>query len=241
MAYAYSKIIRKEAGKVYFYLGSDDGVKVWLNGKLIHRIPGLRMLQMDEDAFVGDMAAGENHLLLKIGQGKGGWGYVVRMMENRNLFNTITGNIEFTLTDIDSLTKTLRVVSEESIDQSLFKRAVNMEVYTSGGKTVTEKTFDCSQPVILNYKNWEDGPYEFRFTYKDIKGAKQVKYLSWYKGDILTEANKIVNSAPDKNVGTPGASLHRMLADMILDKLGNNLKESGFCKLSGINFSHNGI
>jgi pimeloyl-ACP methyl ester carboxylesterase len=234
VAYAYSKIIRKEAGRVYFYLGSDDGVKVWLNGKLIHRIPGLRMLQMDEDAFVGDMAAGENHLLLKIGQGKGGWGYVVRMMENRNLFNTITGNIEFTLTDIDSLTKTLRVVSEESIDQSLFKQAVNMEVYTSGGKTVTEKTFDCSQPVILNYKNWEDGPYEFRFTYKDIKGTKQVKYLSWYKGDILTEANKIVNSAPDKNIRTPEASLHRMLADMILDKLGNNLKNPDSANYQGL-------
>ncbi len=234
VAYAYAKINMKKDGKVYFYLGSDDGIKVRLNGKTVHRVLKDRALLLDEDFFEGDMAAGENHLLLKIQQSKGGWGFAVRMMEDNNQLNFITGNIEFSLAEINPDAKTINVVSNSNLDKNLMRQKVKMEVYTAGGKIVSEKTYECPDPVILNYSGWPDGPYEFRFTYNDVRGTKFVKYTTWFKGDILAAARVAVNSAPDKSVREPDKCLHRMLADMIMDRLGSNLEDPDSAKLSSL-------
>ena len=234
VAYAYSKINRKEAGKVFLSLGSDDGIKVWLNGKLIHRILNQRALTLDEDGFEVDMNAGDNHLLLKIQQGKGGWGFAVRMLENPNEFDFITGNINFSLGQNNTKEKTLMVVAKGNLNQVIFRQAIQMEIYTTGGKNVVKRTINLVDPVILNYSSWQDGVYEFRFTYKDIRGTPFIKYLSWYKGDILAAAREIVQSAPGKEVRTSDASTHRMLADMILDRLGSNLTDPDSAKLHSL-------
>ena len=56
-------------------LGSDDGIKLWLNGKLlvqndVHRIAG-----PDQDKAVLNLRKGENHLLMKIVNLNGGSGF----------------------------------------------------------------------------------------------------------------------------------------------------------------------
>ncbi len=234
VAYAFTTINRKQAGKVYLSLGTDDGVKVWLNSKMVHRVLRLRALSLDEDGVELNMNAGENRLLLKIQQSKGGWGFAVRMLDNPNILNILTGNIEFSLTDINPKDKTLRVTSEGNLDQNLLKQAVQMEVYTTGGKTVATKTFNRGEPVVLKYGSWPDGVYELRYVYKDIHGITSVKYNSWYKGDILAAARMLVGSAPDKNVRTPEAATHRMLADMILNRLGNNLENPDSAKFNSL-------
>ena len=234
VAYAYTKISRKEAGKVHLSIGSDDGIKVWLNGKMIHRVLSQRALALDEDGLEGNMNAGDNHLLVKIQQSKGGWGFAVRMLENSDQFDFITGNIIFSLTPGDLKEKTLTVISNGNLDQTIFKQLIHMEVYSAGGKTVTTKTFACNEPVVLNYQSWPDGVFEFRFTYKDIRGTTSVKYTSWYKGDILAAARKVVQSAPGKNVRTPEASTYRMLADMILNRLGGKLDNPDSAKLNAL-------
>jgi hypothetical protein len=109
-----------------------------------------------------------------------------------------------------------------------------MEVYTTGGKNVFNKTIYCTEPAVLNYKTWLDGVYEFRFTYKDIRGTTFVKYASWYKGDILAAAREIVQNAPGKDVRTPEASTHRMLADMILNRMGGSLNNPDSAKLNAL-------
>jgi pimeloyl-ACP methyl ester carboxylesterase len=224
MAYAYTTINRKEAGKVYLTLGSDDGVKVWLNGKMVHRMAVGRSLTLDEDGFVVDMNAGENHLLLKISQATGGWGFAVRMVENPHDLNFIRGIIRFMLIQESPKDHLLTILSHGNLDQTMLEQKVKMEAYTTGGKMAAKKTFNCNQPIVLDYRNWSDGVYEFRFSYDDIEGVAQFKYLTWYKGDILAAAREVVNSAPLSNVRTAEASMHRMLADMILNRLGNKLE-----------------
>ncbi|MGA9364163.1 MAG: prolyl oligopeptidase family serine peptidase [Bacteroidota bacterium] len=234
VAYAYTTIKRKEAGRVYFSLGSDDGVKIWLNGKLIHRVLIQRALTLDEDGVGSDAIAGENHLLLKIQQGNGDWGFAVRMSDNPNELTVITGDINFSLAPGAPNENTLAVSSQGNLNQALLKQTVQMEVYTTGGKTVATKTLNCGDPVVLSYKDWPDGVYEFRFKYDDIHGTPALKYITWYKGDILAAAREIVNSAPDKDVRTPEAATHRMLADMILNRLGNNIQNPDSSRLSAL-------
>jgi hypothetical protein len=234
VAYAYATVNRKEAGKAYFTVGSDDGIKIWLNGKLVHRAAVLRALTLDEEGFSADMKAGENTVLAKIQQGKGGWGFAVRMLENPNDLDFITGSIMFSLAQGDPKDHTLTITSRGNLDQSLLKQTIQMEAYTTGGRTVAKKTFNCSEQVSLNTDRWSDGVYEFRIFYKDVRGVPFFTYLSWYKGNVLEAARALVGTAPLSTVRDPIASTHRMLSDMILNRLKNDLQHPDSSQLGSL-------
>ena len=79
VAYAWAEIDRPEATKEMLAIGSDDGVKVWLNGKLVHEKWALRPARVDDDLVPVEFRAGTNRLLLKIQNAQGGWGFVCRL------------------------------------------------------------------------------------------------------------------------------------------------------------------
>ncbi|UCG15164.1 MAG: HEAT repeat domain-containing protein [Phycisphaerales bacterium] len=56
-------------------IGSDDGVKAWLNGELVHSLATVRSVTPGEDKVNVDLRQGWNVLLLKIVQASGGWGF----------------------------------------------------------------------------------------------------------------------------------------------------------------------
>jgi len=56
-------------------IGSDDGVKVWLNGKVVHAANVNRALTVAEDKVNIALSAGWNEVLLKVMQGSGDWGF----------------------------------------------------------------------------------------------------------------------------------------------------------------------
>ena len=66
VAYAFTKVSRSKAGKAVLLVGSEDGIRVWLNGKPVLTKDGLRSLTPDEDQVEVDMNAGENVLLVKV-------------------------------------------------------------------------------------------------------------------------------------------------------------------------------
>jgi len=65
--------------KATLEIGSDDGVKVWLNGKLVHSNNTLRGVTPGEDKVSVTLKKGDNIILLKITQGGGGWGASFRL------------------------------------------------------------------------------------------------------------------------------------------------------------------
>lgn len=70
---AYVKTILTVDKAIDFTLkvGSDDGVKVWLNNQVVHDNPALRGLTIDQDEVVLKLKPGENQLLIKITNGGG--------------------------------------------------------------------------------------------------------------------------------------------------------------------------
>ena len=56
-------------------IGSDDGVKVWLNGKVVHAANVNRGLTVAGDKVDVTLSAGWNEVLLKVMQGGGDWGF----------------------------------------------------------------------------------------------------------------------------------------------------------------------
>jgi HEAT repeat protein len=59
-------------------LGTDDGVKVWLNGKIVHAINTFRGIQPGSDKVDVTLNSGWNPLLLKVTQLNQGWAFCVR-------------------------------------------------------------------------------------------------------------------------------------------------------------------
>ena len=66
--------------KKYGYIGSDDGVAVWINGQLVHRNNVGREWAKDQDSFEVKTQSqqGLNRCLIKITQTIGGWDFSLR-------------------------------------------------------------------------------------------------------------------------------------------------------------------
>jgi hypothetical protein len=79
VAYAYCRIESPNQASVRATLGSNDGIQVILNGKRIYKNYVKRSLIIDEDEVMLPLEKGTNHLLLKIDQNKGDWGFSFRL------------------------------------------------------------------------------------------------------------------------------------------------------------------
>ena len=62
---------------VTMQVGSDDSVKVWLNGEVVHNNPIDRGAEDFQDRFTVDLKQGDNLLLVKVGEREGGWSMFV--------------------------------------------------------------------------------------------------------------------------------------------------------------------
>ena len=68
---------QKESARLEIY--SDDGVKAWLNGELIHANNVKRGIGAQPDIVEVMLKKGTNHLRLKVTQNEGPWGAIVRL------------------------------------------------------------------------------------------------------------------------------------------------------------------
>ncbi len=82
VAYAYAEVHCPQESDAVLLLGSDDGVKVWVNGELRHVSHVARGVRRDEDRVVLRLRRGGNRLLFKVDQGRGGWGLVARLTDS---------------------------------------------------------------------------------------------------------------------------------------------------------------
>jgi len=78
VAYLRAKVWSPQTQKATLLLGTDDGVKVWLNGKQIHANNAARGVAVDQDKVPVSLQQGLNELLLKVTNGGGDWGAIAR-------------------------------------------------------------------------------------------------------------------------------------------------------------------
>ena len=66
------------------WLGSDDGVRVTVNGDVIYRNPAIRRMEPDQDKIPQvQLRQGWNRVLLEVAQQDGGWKYCLRVLDER--------------------------------------------------------------------------------------------------------------------------------------------------------------
>jgi hypothetical protein len=81
VVYALTYVYSPKEQTVPLLLGSDDGVKVFLNDTEIHRILAVRVVEPDQDRVSLALKQGWNKLLLKIENNFGGYNFYARILD----------------------------------------------------------------------------------------------------------------------------------------------------------------
>ncbi len=67
-----------------FTFGSDDGAKVWINGKLVYNEHAWRALGWDGDIIEAGLKKGTNSILVKVEDKWLGWEMIMRIIDPEN-------------------------------------------------------------------------------------------------------------------------------------------------------------
>ena len=76
-SYAFIEIETASAGNRTMRVGSNDSIKVWFNGKVVHKNAVDRGAWDFQDNFKVAVKKGKNLLLVKVGERGGGWSMFV--------------------------------------------------------------------------------------------------------------------------------------------------------------------
>jgi dienelactone hydrolase len=212
IAYASRTFTRDKAGKARLSLGSTDGVRAWLNGKLVLSRDGRRPHNPDEDQVDVELKAGENHLLLKLSaEGT----FSSRLLEEGALLKRFA-EIAPAVIEMQPEMFTVRTdVSKARADAD----PVTVEVLRPGGEITFTKSASRGDLVVVDAKGWPDGPYEARVSTRDPRGLRYVTYLAWYKGNALEKARELAKTAAAADAAKPDGFTLKMLSEMVEDRL----------------------
>jgi HEAT repeat protein len=78
VAYLRTTVVTEDPRDLILELGSDDGIKVWLNGNLVHANNTARAVAPGQEKVKVHLERGANTVLLKVTQNNQGWGAVAR-------------------------------------------------------------------------------------------------------------------------------------------------------------------
>lgn len=84
VAYAFCYILSDKEQTTHFLFGSDDGAKVWINGKLVYKIYIGRALIPGQDRFTAKLQKGLNRVLVKVSQRTREWAFAMDVMNNES-------------------------------------------------------------------------------------------------------------------------------------------------------------
>lgn len=85
VAYALGIARAGHAASATLLVGSDDGIKVWLNGEVVHTKAVVRELQPGHDAISIALREGENTFLVKVANFEGPWGFSISVVDERGM------------------------------------------------------------------------------------------------------------------------------------------------------------
>ncbi len=143
VAYLRSMLWSDQQQKAHLEIGSDDGVKVWLNGQVVHANNVMRGFTAGEDKVYVTLKKGWNELLLKVTQGSGGWVVCVRLAgPNGEMLNNVNEMISVESSD----TGTNKYLLKSDGFLSVWEIAGPYREEGKGGETLFDIAFAPEKP-----------------------------------------------------------------------------------------------
>jgi hypothetical protein len=87
IVYGHTYVFSPDDREAILLVGSDDGVRIWINKELVHTNPAYRGAYPDQDRVPVSLRKGWNTVLIKILQGGGGWGFYLRFVDPEGQLN----------------------------------------------------------------------------------------------------------------------------------------------------------
>jgi len=216
--YAFATVSRKEGGKVLLSIGSDESVRVWVNGALALDKRTGRQFTFDEDQVEVEMKAGENSLLVKIEQRAGPWTFSARVLERGTVVQRLQ-EIGPSLAGYSQTAIELKTdINKERADQD----KVAVQAVGAGGKVFAEKSATRGETVRFDPATWPNGAYEIRCTTRKMDGLLYATHVPWYKGDSIAAVRELIAAGAKADQSAPEGFATKMLADMVIDRLGKD-------------------
>jgi dienelactone hydrolase len=229
VAYAWTTVERKAAGRVLLSLGSDDGVRVWLNGRLVHDHLVGRPVRKDEDIVPVELREGTNRLLVKVEEGIGGWGFMLRILSEDQILALEPGDLRAEIVaEPEGPGGVLRVRTDSGAGARIPDPApVTVEAVGPGGVVVARDVVRRGATVDLDPADWPDGPYEVRVSKAEPEGHTAYRHLPWYKGDWRQHAREVLDDADEAaERRDPDAMRLAVCRDLVRDRLGGDPRKS---------------
>ena len=219
IAYAFTTVVRPEAGKALLCLGSDGSIRVWFNGSLLLDRRTNRPHTFDEEQIEVEMKSGENTLLIKSEQNVGPWTISARVLESGSIPPKIQ---EISPSLRDSASESL-VVKTDASGTFADRGKVTVQVIGAGGKYYAEKTERRGEILRFDPSGWPDGAYEVRCITPRLNGLLYATHLPWYRGDAMVAARALIAAGSQAETGTLIGAATKMLADLVVDRLGGDI------------------
>ena len=193
VAYAFCRINSDFEQKAILAVGSNDGVRVWLNGTMIHENhpPYGRWLQKDNDFVPIHLQQGLNTLLFKVDDGQGDFGLVARLL---NYDSTMTA-FRNSLDDHSSLSVVTK--GDEIVAQfgQPFKISAlspgseaHIELFDANGNKIAAQKGAPGFPLSFDLENFPDGFMLARATLITENDGAIVSEKRHFKGKLKRHA-----------------------------------------------------
>jgi dienelactone hydrolase len=219
VGYAYTTIESPRAASVFLSLGSDDGVRVWLNGRALFRKAAERSVVPDDDLVAANLVAGPNHLLVKVEQGIGDWGFVLRVLSPPAAMAVASEDLAPSIETAPDNANALILDTDADSPYHAWAAPVRIEVRAAGGRLAVSRCASRGQTVRLDVRPWPQGAYEIAVSSPSADGHLVRAVLFWYKGDLRAAAQALIREASGAAAITPTAMTAAMLAEMAQDRL----------------------
>ena len=182
LAYAYSEVHADTDIPCFLAVGSNDGIRVWLNGEEILDCPDRRGLQIDQNKIPVVLKQGRNTLLLKIAQTENKWGFCCRFLPYQNNLLDAKDHL-FQINPGEGGKAVFSFTGSESLVGKLFKQ-VDAKVYSSHDITnVLWKTeWMGKRETEIGVDNSHYGEYQLNLTLMFMDNSRQTIPLPFTAG-----------------------------------------------------------
>ncbi|HOK09230.1 MAG TPA: DUF4091 domain-containing protein [Candidatus Hydrogenedens sp.] len=185
VAYAFCYLKSDMDKEVILGIGSNDGVRVWLNGERIWDNHCPRGAMIDDDCFEVSLKSGLNPLLIKVDQGFGNWGFYARVVNKEEVLKK--------LKDLPDLRADITYVLENNSLRAWMARhskyrlldppiQYTLQLLNANGESVQKNSANLGQSVTFSLEGLPEGPYRLEGKFSLPDGTTFEKQSFYYHG-----------------------------------------------------------
>ncbi len=197
VAYLRTQIESDDLKPVTLEIFSDDGVKVWLNGKVIHAHNVARPIGPNPDRVTATLQKGTNRLMLKVTQNNLPWGAIVRVREAKVVEPKVGEGFKLHVINADSRFEAAGVLD--------VNRDGKLDIFCGG---FWYEAPDWKKHFVREVKEEGNYFYDFANLPMDVDGDGWVDIANaaWHNKMVFWERNPGKNDAPWEvfPIDTPG-------------------------------------